>query len=267
MLSIIGTVRNTVKLAQLEQKWQQKKENAGKDEENLTPEEKQVRQYQEDLARMRETNQMSSITSKIGSDTELTPDEIKYLKTKNPNAYREYEEVKREKEAYKNQLKSCKSKEDVEKLKMTKMNEFMAEAKSVSNNPNIPKGKKLGMLEKLLKKVKGIQEVHTEFTKSLEYQSLPTEAEAMQKKSGNDGEESGEVKEIKESSAEDAGEADVNVEEGAEEQSKKTAEKRKNSATFEEAQEVIIDCLKAYRKNGYGSISSLSFSGDSLSRL
>ena len=83
-------------------------------------------------------------------------------------------EIRYEREAYKRQMESCKTKEDVEKLKMNKMSSFLAEAKSVMNNPNIPKGKKLGLMEKILRRVMGIEKEYVKFVNSGRYKNLPT---------------------------------------------------------------------------------------------
>lgn len=178
MLNMIGTVRNTVKLAEADMKWQQKK-SSGKLKKNqeMTPEMRMLEKYKEQAAEMREQRQMAGIEAKIKSGEALTPEEIEYLKKKKPEAYRDYEEIQREKQAYEKELKSCKTKDDVEKLKLEKMGSFMAQAKSVSNNPNIPKGKKLALMEKILAKANGIQKVYLAFTKTAQYQQMPTEEE------------------------------------------------------------------------------------------
>jgi len=178
MLPIVGSIRNTVKLAEMDSKWQQKKKNGGKAlKAEMSPQERQIQQYKEDLEKMREGRQMSDIDAKLKSGGTLTPEEITYLQRNCPEKYKEYVEIKNEREAYKRQMESCKTKEDVEKLKMNKMSSFLAEAKSVMNNPNIPKGKKLGLMEKILRRVMGMEKEYVKFVNSGRYQSLPTQEE------------------------------------------------------------------------------------------
>lgn len=173
LLPITGTIHNAVKLAALDSKWQQKKKNAGKEEQkDIDP---QVKQYQEDMARMRESRQKSSIDTKLNSGAELTQEELEYLKKNNPEMYRQALEIKQEKEAYERQLKACHTKEDVEKLKVSKMGNFMAEAESIMNNANIPKAKKVSLMGKLLKKVMGIDSINQAFVQSAEYSRMPEE--------------------------------------------------------------------------------------------
>lgn len=173
--NISGRNRQDVKREEREEKAQQKRLA------DMDPLVRQLRQYREDAAQMRESNQMAFVDAKLKSGGELTPEEQEYLKQNNPDAYREYQEIKQEREAYQRQLKSCRTKEDVEELKLNKMGSFMAEAKKIANNPVIPKDKKKGLMEKLLKKAMGIQEEYIAFTKTVNYQHLPTEEELTEK--------------------------------------------------------------------------------------
>ena len=97
---IIGSVHNTVKLAQLQNKWQQKKENLGKKQMELTPEERQIEHFKEQMEDIREGNEYAAIGNKINSGEKLTPEEIAYLRRKNPQALQTYEEIQKEKGAF-----------------------------------------------------------------------------------------------------------------------------------------------------------------------
>lgn len=176
------TVRNVVKLAAMDNKWQQKKNNLGQEDRNkeLTAEEKDLQFWQQQADEIRENKKYGTIDAKLKSGEPLTKDEIDYLRKNNPQALKEYEEIKQEKESYKKQLKSCKTKEDVEELKMTKLSGFMAQAKKISTNPYIPKAQKLALLGKLLKKTNTVQEEHIKFTQSLQYQELPEDREELE---------------------------------------------------------------------------------------
>lgn len=188
MFMVSGTIKSAVNLAQMDQKWQQKKARPTKRERNreLTAQERQLQQYQEDLERMREQSRQAEITNKLKAGYTLTNEEITYLRRNNPEALKEYEEVKQERAAYEKQLKSCKSKEETEKLKLTKMGSFMAETKAISNDPYIPKSKKIQLLEKLQEKAAGVQAVHQDFTETLRYQQLPESEDERRKTADED---------------------------------------------------------------------------------
>lgn len=152
------------------------------EEEKMTPEQRELKRYQEDMARMREGNRLSDIYAKLRAGAELSPDEIAYIEKNDPEGYREYLEVRQEREAYKKQLKSCKTKTDVEKLKLSNMGKFMSEAKSIASDAHIPKEKKLKLMQKLLAKTMGIEEEHEAFVKSERYQYLAEDAEEKEER-------------------------------------------------------------------------------------
>lgn len=187
MIAIAGTIRNTVKLAQLDNKWKEKKSKGAKAiEKEMSPEVRMKMQYEEDLKKMRENNQAAGIDAKVRTGSTLTSEEISYLKKNNPQMYQYYLEIKHAEESYEQELESCKTKEDVERLRVTRLGNFAAEAKSIVNNPRIPEGAKVGLIGKILGKTLAIQEAHAEFTESLRYINMPTERELAEEREAED---------------------------------------------------------------------------------
>ena len=91
-------------------------------------------------------------------------------------------ETKAEKKSFERQLRNCKTKEEVERLKLQKIGGYLAAAKKISNNPSIPKGQKLALLQNIVAKVTNIHEAHMKFVKSSQYQNLPTDEELAEEK-------------------------------------------------------------------------------------
>ena len=193
---IAGTIRNSVSLAALDSKWQQKKQDISKgSKEDLTTEERVLQRFQEQADSIREGKKPADIDAKLQAGGKLTAEEIEYLKKNDPEALKEYEEVQRERESYKKQLKNCKSKEEVEKLKMTKMGHYMAEAKEITNDPYIPKAQKYKLMKKMLKKTSAVETEQEKFLQSLKYAKLPEEEKEARKKEHIDDEAQQEEKE------------------------------------------------------------------------
>ncbi|MCM1568969.1 MAG: hypothetical protein NC081_05920 [Roseburia sp.] len=179
---MIGTIRNQVKLAVLDGQWQQKKQNmAKKSPRELTAEERKLQALWEQAEKIREGNKSASLDAKLKSGAKLTPEEIEYLRRNSPETLKEYEEAQRERENYKRQLRNCDSKEETQQLKLSKMGQFLSRCKEISTNPNIPKSKKLELLQKLSNRVAGIEAEHLEFTASLQYANLPKDEEEEKK--------------------------------------------------------------------------------------
>lgn len=182
-MMIIGTIRESVGLAMASNEWQQKKANINKYKIEMTPEEKQIEWFKEQLEDIRENKKPAYIDAKLESGAKLTLEEIEYLRKHNPQALKEYEEIQRERESYKKELRKCKTKEEVEELKINKMGECLASLKSVVNNANIPDSAKCSYAKKILKIVAAVQDEHQKFVESLQYSKLPeTEEEKKDEK-------------------------------------------------------------------------------------
>mgnify|MGYP004458865441 FL=1 len=183
MFTMAGTIKRSVRMAVLDQKWQQKKNSFGQDKKKLaemTAEERQLQDFREQAEQMRKSQKHANIDAKLAAGEELTPEEIEYLRQNNPQALKDYEDTQKERESYKRALRNCRTKEEVERLKYTKMGQFMAEAKKISSNACIPKGKKVALLKRILQQATAVEDEHKEFLKTSRYASLPTEEEARE---------------------------------------------------------------------------------------
>lgn len=141
--------------------------------QELTQEQRLLQQFQQQISQMHESNFQQELQAKLDSGQELTPEEEQYLEKVNPDALKEHEKLKEEVAAYRKQLQNCRTKKDVEKLKLYKMGQFMSEVKTISNDPLIPKAKKKAMLEQILKRTYAIEKEHNDYTKTPEYQAKP----------------------------------------------------------------------------------------------
>lgn len=216
MFTMAGTIKRSVRMAALDQKWQQKKNSFGQDKKKLTEmtaEERQLQDFREQAEQMRKSQKHANIDAKLAAGEELTPEEIEYLRQNNPQALKDYEDTQRERESYKRALRNCRTKEEVERLKYTKMGQFMAEAKKISSNACIPKGKKVALLKRILQQATAVEDEHKEFLKTSRYASLPTEEEAREaekaEKEQREAETTGadeteNTEEVKDTDAEDA---------------------------------------------------------------
>lgn len=182
---ISGTIYNAGKMLELTRQWEQKKNSGNivkRQEKELTPEERQLQNYQEDLERMREGNEYSAIYAKIQSGQDLSPAEEDKLRARDPKMYMEYKADKMEQEAYVKRLKNCRTKEEAQKLHVNRMNGKLSELKSIVNNPNIPKSEKIKEAQRILGDTNKTVQAFQEFAKSAEFKELPTEEEIMKAK-------------------------------------------------------------------------------------
>ena len=174
-----GTIQSQVSLQMLDLKWQKKKQdiNSKKDTEGMTQDEILLDSLERQVQTERERSATSELYTKLKTGGTLTEEEIAYLKEHDPEALAEYEKAQTEKKAYENALKNCRTKEDVQRLKLNRMGSFAAQAKEISSNPYIPKDKKVVFMQRLNNEVCMIRDAHQAFEKSLAYEELPEEQE------------------------------------------------------------------------------------------
>lgn len=212
---ITGTIQNQVKMQMLDMKWQQKKQDINsKKTENMTQEQRMLERFKEQAAEERKRSATSELYTKLQSGGTLTAEEIAYLKENDPEALADYERAQAEKKAYEQALKNCKTKEDVDRLKFNRMGNFAAQAKSIANNPYIPKEKKLELMQKLNNEVCLIRDAHNEFVKSRVYEELPEEAEIADENAKENAAKNDEILAEQMEAAEEA--SDENVEDTSE---------------------------------------------------
>lgn len=145
-----------------------------KEKENLTPIEREIQDIKDKILENKKADKISSIDNKLKSGEELTKEEIEYLKKENPELYDEFVEIKKEREKYKKELEQCRTKEDVEKLRNDKMQEFNFKLTSIERS-GLSQTQKKESFEKLQRRFMGIFSEHNKFTESEKYQELPKE--------------------------------------------------------------------------------------------
>ena len=108
-------------------------------------------------------HKLSAIMTKAQVGKKLSPDEWEYLRTKNPTMYEKLREAEQEQENYEKALKRCKTRDEAQRLHVSKLAEVMSAAKNGD--------------EGALYRLNRLTRTMTEFTKSEEYHKMPTEAE------------------------------------------------------------------------------------------
>lgn len=173
----IGSINNYIKNTNMKMKWQQKKQSG-----DFTPQtEKERLQQQIDEQHMNNDNDstLKAIHSKLEQGAELSAYEMNYLRDKEPMTYQKLKNLEAEKKNYEQNLKKCRTKEEVQKLKFSKINESISAIKRVENNPNISDSKKLEIAVFEGKRIMDIEKITTKFVKSEQFKKLPNENEKI----------------------------------------------------------------------------------------
>lgn len=178
----MSTLGDYSKALTLQTKWQQKKNTGRIAEKELTPTEQKNEAFKQSYYEMKEQEPevdqtLSEIRTKIEYGQKLTPDEVDYLRSHDPQAYQSVRRTEQAAKQYERELKRCKTKEEVQNLRMEKANESLARIRSISNNPNIPEEKKLEFAAQEQRHMDALNRVHTRFVEKGGYEQLPTENE------------------------------------------------------------------------------------------
>ncbi len=179
---LIGSMNSYIKNLGMKHKWsQRKKNNDFTPDESLTEKQRLNEQFKASYMAQQENDKtdeaMASIRNKINSGAKLTPEEMNYLRAKDPTTYQKLKNIENEKKSYERELKQCKTKEEVQKLKVSKVNASLTAINAVKDNPNIPESKKLEVAIQEQRRLNELDKVLTKFVKSSEYKNMPTETE------------------------------------------------------------------------------------------
>ena len=110
----------------------------------------------------------------------LTPEEEEYLEKNDPQTLQKYRQTKAEKKSYEKKLRSCKTKEEVQRLKTNTLSGYLTAFKKIENDPYIPLSEKLAKAQEMLGKSKNIEAAERKFMTTARYRELPTEQELQE---------------------------------------------------------------------------------------
>lgn len=168
---------------EMQMKWQKKQDNSdftadGSMKLDNDPTRRQAEQIRQ--SRADGSDQLAKqIDLKLNSGQKLTAEEMDYLRTHDPQTYQRVKSIETEQKNYENELKKCKTKEEVERVKMTHTAASLGAVNSIMNNPVIPEEKKFELVMQEHRKNQALQVTTQEFVESGEYAKLPTEAERL----------------------------------------------------------------------------------------
>ena len=125
---------------------------------------------------------LASIRAKLDAGGSLTEEERAYLKQHDPQAYQELLEEEQEQAAYERALRSCKTKEEADRLQMNRIGQSLSRIQTVEHDSAIPLHAKLKVATREKRLVDAAADSMREFVASGDYDRLPSEWEKAKKK-------------------------------------------------------------------------------------
>ena len=180
MMQSLGTYTKNM---EMQMKWQQKKAKNDFTADGSTKLKDPTAQQAEEIRRAQadgSSKLSAQIRTKLATGKKLTQEEMDYLQKNDPQTYQKAKAIEDEQKSYEEELKRCKTKEDVQRVKMNRTAASLSVVNNVKNNPAIPEGAKLGIMWQELMKNRALEETISKFVESGRYAQLPTEAEKME---------------------------------------------------------------------------------------
>lgn len=179
-IMMVTSLNAYTKNMEMKMKWQKKQAEKDYTAHEASSADSAVLRQLEDIRESQKDNsaQMAAqIDLKMMSGKRLSAQEMEYLKEHDPETYKKAKAIEMEREAYERELKNCKTKEEVQRVKAAHAAAGLDQVNNVKNNPNIPSGKKLALIKQELAKSTALEDSMRSFVKSGDYKKLPTEAE------------------------------------------------------------------------------------------
>lgn len=174
------SIGNYTKNMEMQMKWKQRKANNDFTADGSTTLRDSIARQAEEIRKSQadgSSKLSAQIRTKLAAGKKLTQEEMDYLQKNDPQTYQKAKAIEEEQKCYEEELKRCRTKEDVQRVKMNHTAASLSTVNNVKNNPAIPEGAKLGIMWQELMKTRALEETMGEFVKSGRYAQLPTEAE------------------------------------------------------------------------------------------
>lgn len=183
----MGRLGSYTKELSMKQKWEKKQKSGNVLEKEYkteagramaakkTAELALMEQYRE--SKENEDTKLSEIHNKLNNGSSLSPDEMDYLKKKDPQTYEKLKAEREDAEALKKRLESAKTKEEAQKIMQDHANKSMLVVKTVNGNPYISDADKAALLGAEVRKLRKAEVVFEKYRETGAYGRLPTEEE------------------------------------------------------------------------------------------
>lgn len=168
----IRSINNYAKTLNIQAQWDLKKKS-GDTASHASPLSECLKRSTQSAEESNNDKKLSFILQKTMYGQKLSKDELKYLQTKDPLSYQKICSIQQEQKSYEQELKKCKTKEDVQRLKMSLFASSLSALKSIENNPYITQEKKLKLINLEKMRCDKLEQTTHNFIKSSEYGQLP----------------------------------------------------------------------------------------------
>lgn len=178
----VQSLNSYTKSMEMQMKWQKRKDTNDFSADGSTTIDDFVKKQAEEIRRANKDGSsklQAQIDLKLKCGQSLTAEEMEYLRKNDPESYQHVKSMQAEQKQYEEELKRCKTKDEVERVKMLHTASSLNAVNSIMHNPAIPEEKKFELVMREHHKNAALQQSTKEFVESGKYAKLPTEAERL----------------------------------------------------------------------------------------
>lgn len=202
-LNVVGNMHTHLKHLKMQDDWN-KRQLSGED---ASSEAAHVDTWQQNVSgqespEKQDGQKLETIQRKRDLGGKLTQEEKAHLRRNAPEEYAELVQEERAEKAFAQALRSCRSREEVERLRMSRLQCARETIQDVENDPDIPAEKKLRIAVSQQRQLRAAEEAVREFSEEESYRKLPEKTPSVDMKTG----------EVTEKTAAKAQEEQVNIE-------------------------------------------------------
>lgn len=178
----VQSLNSYTKNMEMQMKWQKRKDTNDFSADGTTTIDDWVKQQAEEIRQANKegsTKLQAQIDLKLKCGQRLSAEEMEYLRKNDPESYQHIKSMQAEQKQYEEELKRCKTKDEVERVKMLHTASSLSAVNSIMHNPAIPENKKFELVMREHQKNAALQQSTKEFVESGKYAKLPTEQERL----------------------------------------------------------------------------------------
>lgn len=189
-LTAVGSLNTYLKMTDMQQRWNSRRETGDYTADGITTQSRLVRKltdkftrtFSEDTDKNENENteetekdsELEDIKTKYHSGGRLTPNELKYLQSKDTALYRQAMSSETERLIYEKQLRCCVTKEDVHRSKLCHLASAWEKLKSAENDED-----RADTVSEVQRTLNDMNSTERDFVASGEFSRLPSQGEVI----------------------------------------------------------------------------------------
>lgn len=177
------SVNSYIKNMDMQNKWEQKQRTGNYKADGIKSAGEWVEKQRDTFEKTERENEgdavLDSIKNRAAYGGYLTASELQYLKSKDEAAYQRAITAENERKIYEHELRMCRTKEDVQRYKLSHAVHAAERVKSAMSDSSMSQDDKLSSVMGEYQKMSAVNAAERDFIRSGEYSKLPSQAEKL----------------------------------------------------------------------------------------